>query len=196
MQASAGFSRASPWEVVAEAADGSEAISKAIETKPSVAVLDYLMPHINGVEATRQIRARLPKTEVLIFTAYDDEQIIQECLNAGARGYLLKSDLEGDLRSAIEALRAHEPFLTAMVTESLLASFLTQPTVGAPGLNHRERNMVQLIAQGHTSRQIANILNISSGTVETQRAILNRKLDTPTSAGIVRYAIRNGLIEP
>jgi DNA-binding NarL/FixJ family response regulator len=115
-------------------------------------------------------------------------------LNAGARGYLLKSDLEGDLLTAIEALGAHKSFLTAMVTESLLASFLTRPTGRAPVLNHRERNMVQLIAQGHTSRQIANVLNIR--TVETQRAILNRKLNTRTSAGIVRYTIRNGLIEP
>jgi DNA-binding NarL/FixJ family response regulator len=184
------------WEIVAEAADGKEAINKAIETKPNVAVLDYSMPHINGIEATRQIRARLPRTEVLLFTVYDDENIIQECLKAGARGYLLKSDLERDLLSAIEALGAHEPFLTPMVTESLLASFLTQPTERAAVLNDRERNIVQLIAQGHTNRQIANVLNITSRTVETQRAILNRKLDTTTSACIVRYAIRNGLIEP
>jgi DNA-binding NarL/FixJ family response regulator len=112
-------------------------------------------------------------------------------LNAGARGYFLKSDLDGGLLTAIEALGAHKSFLTAMVTD--LASFLTRPT---GRLNHRERNMVQLIAQGHASRQIANVLNISCRTVETQRAILNRKLDTRTSAGIVRYAIRNGLIEP
>jgi DNA-binding NarL/FixJ family response regulator len=177
-------------------ADGVEAIGKAIETKPNVVVLDYSMPRINGLEATRQIRARLPKTEVLMFTAYDDEKIIEECLKAGARGYLLKSDLEADLISAIEALGARQPFLTAKVTESLLASFLTQPTGRVPVLNHRERDMVQLIAQGYTSRQIANVLNISSRTVDAQRAILNRKLDTTTSASIVRYAIRNGLIEP
>jgi DNA-binding NarL/FixJ family response regulator len=184
------------WAVVAEAANGKEAISKAIETKPDVAVLDYSMPHVNGIEATRQIRARLPRTEVLIFTVYDDEQIIQECLGAGARGYLLKSDLKGKLLSAIEALGAHKPFFTAMVTERLLASFLTQPTERAPVLNQQERNIVQLIAQGYTNRQIANVLNISSRTVEAQRAKLNRKLDTIKPAGIVRYAIRNGLIEP
>jgi DNA-binding NarL/FixJ family response regulator len=184
------------WEVVAEAADGKEAITKAVETRPSVAVLDYSMPDVNGVEATRQIRTRLPRTEVLIFTVYDDERIIEECLKAGARGYLLKSDREGKLLSAIEALAAHKPFLSALVTERLLASFLTQPAARAPVLNHQERNIVQLIAQGHTNRQIADVLNISSSTVQTQRAKLKRKLDMPKSAGIVRYAIRNGLIEP
>jgi len=184
------------WEVVAEAADGKDAISKALETKPNVAVLDYSMPRMNGVDATRQIRARLRETEVLIFTVCDDEKIMSECLDAGARGYVLKTDAEDDLLRAVEALGAHKPFFTGLLSEHLLARFVTLPTGKAPVLNDRERDIVQLIAQGHTSREIATVLKVSYSTVETQRAILNRKLDAPTSAGIVRYAIRNGLIEP
>ena len=108
------------WEVVAEAGDGKDAINKATETKPDVAVLDYSMPLINGVEATRQIRARVPKTEVLIFTMHDNELLIQELLSAGARGYVLKSDFRRHLLGAIELLALHKPFFTAKVSESLL----------------------------------------------------------------------------
>ena len=105
------------WEVVAEAADGKEAILKAIETKPDVAVLDYSLPLVNGIEATRQIRARLPKTEVLIFTMHDNETLIEELLKAGARGYLLKTDARRDLIAAIEVSQIHKPFFTARVSK-------------------------------------------------------------------------------
>src|SRR5690349_6468943 len=105
------------WEVVAEAGDGKDAISKATETKPDVAVLDYSLPLINGIEATRQIRARLPKTEVLIFTMHDNEALIEELLRAGARGYLLKSDAKLHLIAAIEALAIHKPFFTSQASE-------------------------------------------------------------------------------
>ena len=120
------------WEVVAEAADGKEAITKATETKPDVAVLDYSLPRINGMEATRQIRARLPKTEVLIFTMHDSEALIQELLKAGARGYLLKSDASRHLIAAIESLAVHKPFFTAKVSEQLLDTYLA--TAGARGI--------------------------------------------------------------
>ena len=108
------------WEVVAEAADGKEAVLKAIEVKPDVAVLDYSLPLVNGVEATRQIRSRLPRTEVLIFTMHDNEMLIEGLLKAGARGYLLKSDAKRYLIEAIEALAHHRPFFTAKVSEALL----------------------------------------------------------------------------
>src|SRR6516162_6619518 len=119
------------WQVVAEAEDGKEAIQKALETKPDVAVIDYLLPLVNGVEATRQIRAALPRTEVLIFTMHDnegsrDEALIQELLKAGARGYLLKTDARRDLISAIETLAAHKPFFTAKVSPGLLELFLSR----------------------------------------------------------------------
>ncbi len=184
------------WEVVAEAGDGKDAITKATETKPDVAVLDYSLPLINGIEATRQIRARLPKTEVLIFTMHDNETLIQELLKAGARGYLLKSDAKRHLIGAIELLAGHKPFFTAKVSEALLDSFLARPAREGSTLTNRERGVVQLIAEGHTNKQIANILNISLKTVETHRAAIMRKLNLSSSAGLVRYAIRNKIVEP
>ena len=183
------------WEVVAEAADGKDAISKATETKPDIAVLDYSLPRINGMEATRQIRARLPKTEVLIFTMHDSEALIQELLKAGARGYLLKTDATRYLIAAIESLALHRPFFTAKVSEQLLDTFLAQPEREVSALTNRERGVVQLIAEGHTNKQIAHILSISLKTVETHRSAIMRKLSLSSSAGLVRYAIRNRLVE-
>jgi DNA-binding NarL/FixJ family response regulator len=184
------------WEVVAEASDGKDAINKAAETKPDVAVLDYSLPLINGIEATRQIRARLPKTEVLIFTMHDNEMLLQELLKAGARGYLLKSDAKRHLIGAIESLALHKPFFTAKVSEALLDSFLSQPSREGSTLTNRERGVVQLIAEGHSNKQIASILNISLKTVETHRAAIMRKLNLSSSALLVRYAIRNKIVEP
>ena len=183
------------WEVVAEAVDGKDAISKATETKPDVAILDYSLPRINGMEATRQIRARLPKTEVLIFTMHDSEALIQELLKAGARGYLLKTDATRYLIAAIESLALHRPFFTAKVSEQLLDTFLAQPERQVSALTNRERGVVQLIAEGHTNKQIAHILSISLKTVETHRSAIMRKLSLSSSAGLVRYAIRNRLVE-
>jgi DNA-binding NarL/FixJ family response regulator len=186
----------SNWQVVAEASDGKEAIEKAAQTKPDVAVIDYSLPLINGIEATRQIRARLPKTEVLIFTMHDSETLIQELLKAGARGYLLKSDAKRYLIDAIESLAVHEPFFTAKVSETLLDSFLARPYREGSTLTNRERGVVQLIAEGYTNKQIANLLNISLKTVETHRAAIMRKLNLGSSAALVRYAIRNKIVEP
>jgi DNA-binding NarL/FixJ family response regulator len=183
------------WEVVAEAGDGKEAIHKAAETRPDVAVLDYSLPLVNGIEATRQIRARLPKTEVLIFTMHDNETLIQELLKAGARGYLLKSDAKRHLIGAIESLASHKPFFTAKVSETLLDTFLARPNREGSTLTNRERGVVQLIAEGHTNKQIANILNISLKTVETHRAAIMSKLNLSSSAALVRYAIRNRIVE-
>lgn len=118
------------WEVVAEASDGKEAIRKAIEAKPDVAVLDYSLPLVNGVEATRQIRARLPRTEVLMFTMHDNEALIEQLLKAGARGYLNKSDASRFLIAAVEPLEIHKPFFTAKVSEALLGSFLARGPQG------------------------------------------------------------------
>jgi DNA-binding NarL/FixJ family response regulator len=183
------------WEVVAEAVDGKEAVLKAIETKPDVAVLDYSLPLINGIEATRQIRARLPKTEVLIFTMHDNETVMEELVKAGARGYVLKSDARRDLMAAIESLAIHKPYFTAKVSEALLESFLKRTDQAGSTLTHRERSVVQLIAEGRTNKGIAQLLNISIKTVETHRASVMRKLKLSSSADLVRYAIRNKLVE-
>jgi len=184
------------WEVVAEAVDGKEAVSKALQTNPDVAILDYSLPLINGVEATRQIRARLPKTEVLIFTMYDNDSLIGELLAAGARGYLLKSDANGLLLAAVESLAAHKPYFTAKVSEALLESFLAKPGQPQFSLTPRERGVVQLIAEGHSNKQTANLLNISLKTVESHRAAVMKKLNMSSSASLVRYAIRNKIVEP
>jgi DNA-binding NarL/FixJ family response regulator len=183
------------WEVVAEAADGKEAIEAAAEAKPDVAVLDYSLPFINGVEVTRQIRARAPRTEVLIFTMHDNESLIHELLKAGARGYLLKSDAKRHLIAAIEALAIHKPFFTSQVSEALLESYLTNTGPAQSALTSRERYVVQLIAEGHTNKYIARLLRLSVKTVETHRAAAMRKLELSSSAALVRYAIRNKLVE-
>jgi len=183
------------WEVVAEASDGKEAIFKAVEAKPDVAVLDYSLPLVNGVEATRQIRARLPRTEVLIFTMHDNEALTEQLLRAGARGYVLKSEANRYLIGAIESLARHKPFFAFHVSEALLRSYLTNSNKSGSTLTNRERNVVQLIAEGHTNRQIAGILNISVKTVETHRSAIMHKLDLHSSAALVRYAIRNRLVE-
>ena len=182
------------WEVVAEASDGKEAVAKAIETRPDVAVIDYSMPLVNGIEATGEIRARLPRTEVLIFTMHDDESLIPVLLNAGARGYLLKSDARRYLIGAIESLALHRPFFTAKVSEALLDTFLTKPNRERSLLTPREQHVVQLIAEGHTNKQIARMLGIGIKTVETHRASAMRKLHLGSAADLVRYAIRNEIV--
>jgi len=167
-----------------------------METMPDVAVIDYSLPLINGVDATRQIRAAQPRTEVLIFTMHDNEALIQEVLKAGARGYLLKTDASRHLIGAIEALAAHKPFSTGKVSEALLDSFLLDPARERLALTYRERGVVQLVAEGYTNKQIAGLLDISLKTVETHRATIMRKLNLSSPAQLVRYAIRNQIVEP
>jgi DNA-binding NarL/FixJ family response regulator len=183
------------WEVVAEASDGKEAISKAIDAQPDIAIIDYSLPIVNGIEVTRQIRARLPKTEVLIFTMHDNQALIEELLKVGVRGYLLKSDAKANLIGAIEALAAHKPFFTANVSETLLRAYVDGSKRAASPLTGRERSVVQLIAEGHSNKEIAQLLGISRKTVETHRAAVMRKLKLSSSAALVRYAIRNKIAE-
>ena len=182
-------------EVIAEASDGKEAITKALETKPDIALVDYSLPLINGVEVTRQIRKQLPKTEVLIFTMHDNDGLLRELLNAGARGYVLKSDARQHLVGAIEALASHKPYFTTKVSETLLNSYLAKDKLAGSPITNRERGVVQLIAEGHTNKGIAIQLGISLKTVETHRAAIMRKLDLSSSAALVRYAIRNRIVE-
>ena len=183
----------SSWQVVATASDGRQAIEKAIETKPDIAIVDYSLPIFNGIEVTRQIRASLPRTEVLIFTMHDNEKLILDLLHAGARGYLLKSDANRHLTSAIEALAVHRPYITSSVSEALLRS--TRPSSEGSTLTGRERQVVQLIAEGHTNKSIAKVLGISLKTVEAHRAAAMRKLSLSSSAALVRYAVRNKIVE-
>jgi DNA-binding NarL/FixJ family response regulator len=144
---------------------------------------------------THQIRARLPNTEVLIFTMHDNEVLIGELLKAGARGYLLKSDAGRHLVAAIEALASHKPFFTSKVSEGLLKSFVTRPSGQQSALTNRERAVVQLIAEGHTNKEIGRLFDISLKTVETHRSAVMHKLELHSPAAFVRYAIRNKLVE-
>jgi DNA-binding NarL/FixJ family response regulator len=184
------------WEVVAEAGDGKETISKATATKPNVVVLDSMMPLVSGMEATRQIRDRLRQTEVLIFTIHEDERHIAEMLDAGARGYVLKSDNTEQLLDAIASLAEHKPFFTTIVSEALLRAFLTRQRREGIRLSDWERTLVQLIIEGRTNRQVANILNLRHKTLESRRMAIMRKLNLSSASALVRYAIRNGLVEP
>ncbi len=185
----------SGWHVVAEAENGKDAIAKSLETKPDVAVLDYSLPLMNGIEATRQILARLPKTEILIFTMHDSECLFNELLRAGAHGYLLKTDARKYLIRAVETLAMHRPFFTGTASEVLLESYRRRPERVRSVLTDRERGVVQLIAEGNTNKQVANKLGISLKTVETHRASIMRKLNLLSSAALVRYAVRNNIVQ-
>jgi DNA-binding NarL/FixJ family response regulator len=185
------------WSIVGEARDGKEAIQLANQTTPDIAILDYGLPVINGIEATRQIKARHPQIEILMFTMHDDEALIAQALEAGARAYLLKTDARTHLLAAVEALAVHKPFFTGQISETLLNSFLSNRPAGRKdALAPRERIVVQLIAEGHSNREISEILHVSIKTVEAQRASAMRKLQLTSTAALVRYAIRNKFIQP
>ncbi|MGO4388257.1 response regulator [Microvirga sp. 2YAF29] len=183
------------WDVIGEARDGKEAIDRAQEMRPDIVILDYGLPLVNGVEATRQIRHRVPGVEVLIFTMHDTDTLVRDVLEAGARGFLLKSDAKQFLVSAVESLAAHKPFFTGKVSETLLETYLSKGVANASTLTSREKAVVQLIAEGKTNKQIANILNVSTKTVETHRALALRKLNLDSTAALIRYAIKNKLVE-
>ena len=178
----------------AEASDGKEAVELALATRPDVAVLDFGLPTLNGVEATRQIRSKLPRVEILIFTMHDTDALVRDVLEAGARGFLLKSDASRFLISAVETLADHKPFFTGKVSEALLESFLLKkPIDGA--LTGREKSVIQLIAEGRPNRKIAEVLSISIKSVEMHRASALKKLNADSTAALIRYAIKNKLVE-
>lgn len=185
------------WTVVGEARDGKEAIQMAHQTKPDIAIIDYGLPVINGIEVTRQIKGRHAQAEILMFTMHDDETLVAQALEAGARAYLLKTDARAHLLAAVEALAAHKPFFTGQISETLLNSFLSnRPSDRKDVLAPRERVVVQLIAEGHSNREISEILHVSIKTVEAQRASAMKKLQLTSTAALVRYAIRNKFIQP
>jgi DNA-binding NarL/FixJ family response regulator len=179
----------SDFFICGEADNGVEAVSLAIQAKPDVVIMNVYMPGINGIEVTRQIRKALPNTEVLIFTAESNEDIMRECLRAGAGGYLLKSASDEQIIEAIETLAQHRGYYSGSVAEKLLRT-------GNDGSNltAREREILRLIAQGRRSREIAQLLGVSLRTVETHRAAGMRKLHLHSVAEVVRYAIREQLI--
>lgn len=186
------------WRVVAESRDGKNAVSDAFRMKPDVAIVDYGLPQLNGIEAARQIRHHLPHTEILIFTMHNSDDILLHALEAGARGFLLKSDADDYVIAAVHALSQHKPFFTGKVSETLVASFLatsSRARASASALTMRERSVVQLIAEGHTGREAAGLLGVSAKTVEAARAGALRKLNLKTTADLIRYAVRNQIVD-
>ncbi len=189
------------WKVVGEALDGREAVRKAQQLKPDVVVLDVSMPRLNGLEATRQIVKALPHTPVLILTMHDSERMVHDVLSAGARGYVLKSDASRDLVKALEALAEKRTFFTSKVAEMVLAGYVKSHADGGDSadktrLTPREREIVQLLAEGKSTKEVGVALGVSERTADTHRANLMRKLDLHTIADLVHYAIRNKIIEP
>jgi DNA-binding NarL/FixJ family response regulator len=182
--------------IVGEASTGREALALALETKPDIAILDYSLPELNGLDLTLALRRELPRLEVLIYTMHDRETLILDVLRAGARGFILKSDTETHLFAAIDALSIHRPYFSGSISETLLEQFLrTKPESALSALTHREREIVQLIAEGRINKEIAHLLGISVKTVETHRAAAMHKLKLRTTAELVRYAVRNNIIQ-
>jgi DNA-binding NarL/FixJ family response regulator len=187
------------WRVVAEAADGREAVQKAIELKPDVAVVDIGMPELDGVEVVRQIREAVPDTKVLVLTMHESDQMVRRALEAGARGYLLKSDLTASLTKAVKAIAEGKRFLTPKVSEIVLDGFLTtggqhrQPKREDARVTPRETQIIALLAGGKSNKEIASELGIAVRTVETHRAKIMLKLGLHSITELVHYAIRNKL---
>ncbi len=189
------------WEVCTEVDNGRLAVDKTKELKPDIAVLDIGMPVLNGLEATRQILRDNPAVRVLILTISDSEQLMREVLDAGARGFLLKSDAARDLITAVEALQNNKTFFTARVAQMVLSGYLgrtnapsrQEPTL--PSLTSREREVVQLLAEGKSTKEVAVQLNLSVKTAETHRSNIMRKLGLHSVSELVLYAVRNNIIQ-
>lgn len=185
------------YVVVGEASDGRTGLAMAREHQPDIAVLDYSLPELNGLELSRQLIREFPRLEILIYTMHDREDLIIEILRAGVRGFVLKSDTERHLTAALDALAIHRPYFSGVISETLLAKVLgSKAHLAGSALTHREREIVQLIAEGRINKEIAEILTISVKTVETHRASAMHKLKLRTTADLVRYAIRNSIIQP
>jgi DNA-binding NarL/FixJ family response regulator len=189
------------WRVVAEAADGRDAVKKAAETRPDVALLDIAMPFLNGLEAAQEIAQSCPRTKIVMLTVHDSDAMINEVLAAGARGYLFKSDAASDLVTAVNAVQGDGTFFTAKVADIVLTSFINSgarpAALASPRsrLTARQREIAQLLAEGRTTKEVASMLNLSVKTAETHRANLMRRLNCHSAADLVRYALRNQIIE-
>lgn len=184
-------------EVCGEAANGREAVVLAENLQPDVAVLDLTMPELNGLEAARQIKRRLPEVEVVMLTAHDDENLVHQVFDVGARSYIVKTEAVEHLVSAVRSAFAHKPFFTNKVSEIIFARYLDRGAVDPKGngLTPRERELLQLLAEGASSKEAADTLGISLRTAESHRAAIMQKLALRSVSDLVRYAIRNKIIE-
>ncbi len=187
------------WEVCGEARDGREAVELAAQLKPDVLLIDIGMPNLNGLDAARQIMGSAPDVNILILTIHDSEKVVREVLAAGARGFLLKSDAGRDLIAAVEALQNRRTFFTSKVSQLMLDGYLHPHKDSSENeeriLTPREREVIQLVAEGKTTKEIANTLSLSVKTAETHRTNLMRKLDLHSIADLTLYALRNGIVQ-
>jgi DNA-binding NarL/FixJ family response regulator len=189
------------WELCGVAATGREAVAQSILLQPDIVIMDMTMPELNGLDAAIQIKRRLPDTEILMFTGHETDELIREAFQAGVKSFIFKSEAHTYLVEALESLSRHKPFFTNKVSEILFADILNRPGKGPNGtqpgqrLSAREREIVQLLAEGKSNKEVADALGISVRTAETHRASILRKLSLDSIAGLVRYAIRNKMIE-
>jgi DNA-binding NarL/FixJ family response regulator len=190
------------WTVCAEAATGRQAVTLAEQHRPDIVVMDIAMPELNGLEATRRIRKLFPKIEILVLSLHYSDELVREVVDAGARAYVLKSDASKDLLSAIRTLANHQAHFTAPASEVLIKGFCDQYPEANPSvsihktLTSREREIVQLLAEGKSSKEVAVGLGISVKTTETHRANILRKLGMHSVSELVRYTVKNHMIEP
>jgi DNA-binding NarL/FixJ family response regulator len=188
------------WTICGEAQTGRKAIESAEKFRPDIAVLDIGMPDLNGIEAGRRIRKISPNTEILILSVHYSDQIVREVVDAGIRGYVVKSDSDRDLAMAVETLAKHKPFFTPIATEALLNNLGTGVVAAEAEprdtrLTSREREILQLLSEGKSSKEVAGVVGISTKTAETHRANVMRKLGLHNVADLVRYAVRNRITE-
>jgi DNA-binding NarL/FixJ family response regulator len=190
------------WEICGEAIDGRDAVEKARQLKPDVVILDVGMPNLNGLAATRQLSQQSSKYKIIVLTIDDSDEVIREALDAGARGFVLKSDAARDLVAAVEALERNRMFFTPRVNDMVLAGFLNTGYNGSgnqvpklPKLTEREREVIQLVAEGKSSKEVASLLNLSTKTAETHRSNIMRKLGFHSVRDLVLYAVKNKIIQ-
>lgn len=181
--------------VVAEARNGRMALERARATKPDIAIVDYSLPELNGLDLTRSLKREMPGLEVLIYTVHDREELVLDLLRAGAKGYVLKSESAEHLLAAIDALSTHRPYFSSALSEKLLKRPLDISPVHRATLTQREREIVQLIAEGQLNKEISRTLDLSVKTVETHRAAAMHKLKINNTAQLVRYALRNNIVQ-
>ena len=187
------------WQIIAEAGDGRQAVKDALALQPDIAILDIGMPLLNGIEAARQITRRAPTTRVVIVSMHGDEAYITQALQAGAKGYLLKDSADTDLIGAVEAVAAGKSFFSPAVADVMRDDYVRH--LAGKGivdrfesLSEREREVFQLIAEGYSNKEIADMLSVSATTIETHRAHVLQKLDMHSTAELVRYAVRRGVV--
>jgi DNA-binding NarL/FixJ family response regulator len=187
------------WKVCGEAATCKDGIEKAKELKPDIVLLDINMPDLSGLEATREILTALPQTKILIFTMYDSEEVVRKILGAGAFGYMLKSDADHSLLAALQSLNQDQPYFTPKVARMVLEGFLQEGTpaaaeIACQPLTQRQVEVVRLLAQGHSNKEVASVLNISIKTVESHRSNIMRRLELSAFSDLVRYAMREKIV--